>query len=81
MSSARAGRYAALARRRLELLDQRAASRRRPSTSTCRTARTKSPTAIRDMVVRGAPAIGCAAAFGVALEALRCKRHGRFGAA
>ena len=28
--------------------------------------------AIRDMVVRGAPAIGCAAAFGVALEALRC---------
>ncbi len=27
--------------------------------------------AIRDMVVRGAPAIGCAAAFGVALEALR----------
>ena len=29
---------------------------------------------IRDMVVRGAPAIGCAAAFGVALEALR-HRH------
>ncbi len=28
---------------------------------------------IRDMVVRGAPAIGCAAAFGVALEAQRCK--------
>jgi len=28
--------------------------------------------AISDMVVRGAPAIGCAAAFGVALEALRC---------
>jgi methylthioribose-1-phosphate isomerase len=27
--------------------------------------------AIRDMVVRGAPAIGCAAAFGIALEALR----------
>ncbi len=27
--------------------------------------------AIRDMVVRGAPAIGCAAAYGVALEALR----------
>ena len=26
---------------------------------------------IRDMVVRGAPAIGCAAAYGVALEALR----------
>jgi methylthioribose-1-phosphate isomerase len=28
-------------------------------------------TAIRDMVVRGAPAIGCAAAYGMALEALR----------
>ena len=27
--------------------------------------------AIRDMVIRGAPAIGCAAAFGIALEALR----------
>ena len=27
--------------------------------------------AIRDMVVRGAPAIGCAAAFGMALEAAR----------
>jgi methylthioribose-1-phosphate isomerase len=29
--------------------------------------------AIRSMVVRGAPAIGCAAAFGVALEALRLR--------
>jgi methylthioribose-1-phosphate isomerase len=29
--------------------------------------------AIRDMVVRGAPAIGCAAAFGVAVEALRLR--------
>lgn len=29
---------------------------------------------IRSMVVRGAPAIGCAAAYGVALEALRLKR-------
>jgi methylthioribose-1-phosphate isomerase len=28
---------------------------------------------IRSMVVRGAPAIGCAAAYGVALEALRCR--------
>mgnify|MGYP003430161517 CR=1 FL=1 len=28
---------------------------------------------IRAMVVRGAPAIGCAAAYGVALEALRLK--------
>ncbi|MDB5810013.1 MAG: translation initiation factor subunit family [Betaproteobacteria bacterium] len=30
---------------------------------------------IRDMVVRGAPAIGCAAAYGVALEALRMQRR------
>jgi methylthioribose-1-phosphate isomerase len=30
---------------------------------------------IRDMVVRGAPAIGCAAAYGVALEALRLQQH------
>jgi methylthioribose-1-phosphate isomerase len=29
---------------------------------------------IRDMVVRGAPAIGCAAAYGVALEALRHRK-------
>jgi methylthioribose-1-phosphate isomerase len=33
--------------------------------------------AIRDMVVRGAPAIGCAAAFGVAVEGLRLKHEGR----
>lgn len=32
-------------------------------------------TAIRDMVVRGAPAIGCAAAYGVAAEALRLARE------
>jgi methylthioribose-1-phosphate isomerase len=31
--------------------------------------------AIRDMVVRGAPAIGCAAACGIALEALRLERE------
>ena len=31
-------------------------------------------TAIRDMVVRGAPAIGCAAAYGVALEARRLQQ-------
>ena len=31
---------------------------------------------IRDMVVRGAPAIGCAAAYGVALEALRQRDAG-----
>jgi methylthioribose-1-phosphate isomerase len=30
---------------------------------------------IRDMVVRGAPAIGCAAAYGVALEALRMQQR------
>ena len=30
--------------------------------------------AIRDMVVRGAPAIGCAAAYGIALEAMRLRR-------
>ena len=29
--------------------------------------------AIRDMVVRGAPAIGCAAAYGLAVEALRLR--------
>jgi methylthioribose-1-phosphate isomerase len=33
--------------------------------------------AIRDMVVRGAPAIGCAAAFGVAAEALRLQDRPR----
>lgn len=32
--------------------------------------------AIRSMVVRGAPAIGCAAAFGVAVEAQRLNRNG-----
>jgi methylthioribose-1-phosphate isomerase len=36
--------------------------------------------AIRSMVVRGAPAIGCAAAFGVALEALRLKNEPEFEA-
>jgi methylthioribose-1-phosphate isomerase len=51
----------------LELLDQR----RLPmhvEYFTCRNA-AEVAQAIRDMVVRGAPAIGCAAAFGVALEA------------
>lgn len=33
---------------------------------------------IRSMVVRGAPAIGVAAAYGVALEAIRLARHGGF---
>ena len=31
--------------------------------------------AIRDLVVRGAPAIGCAAAFGVVLASLRCAKE------
>ena len=35
--------------------------------------------AIRTMVVRGAPAIGCAAAYGIALEALRIASEGDFG--
>jgi methylthioribose-1-phosphate isomerase len=51
----------------LELLDQREL----PDTVryvTCRRA-AEVAAAIRDMVVRGAPAIGCAAAFGMALEA------------
>jgi len=50
----------------LEVLDQR----RLPVETvylTCRTA-AEVATAIRDMAVRGAPAIGCAAAFGIALE-------------
>ena len=53
----------------LELIDQRLL----PQTFryvTCRTA-AETAAAIRDMVVRGAPAIGCAAAYGVALEAIR----------
>ena len=32
---------------------------------------------IRSMVVRGAPAIGCAAAFGVALEAMRLQKYNK----
>jgi methylthioribose-1-phosphate isomerase len=54
---------------RLELLDQRAL----PAQCTyiaLDSARAVAD-AIRDMVVRGAPAIGCAAAYGAALEALR----------
>src|SRR5437879_4096258 len=50
---------------RLELLDQRALPDKTLYV-TCRTAADVA-TAIRDMVVRGAPAIGCAAAFGVVL--------------
>ncbi|MCX7891814.1 MAG: S-methyl-5-thioribose-1-phosphate isomerase [Burkholderiales bacterium] len=53
----------------LELVDQRLL----PQTLryvACRSAG-EVAAAIRDMVVRGAPAIGCAAAFGVAVDALR----------
>ena len=51
---------------RLELLDQRALPDKTVYI-TCRTAADVAQ-AIRDMVVRGAPAIGCAAAFGVVLS-------------
>ncbi|TAH37074.1 MAG: S-methyl-5-thioribose-1-phosphate isomerase [Planctomycetota bacterium] len=54
---------------RLLLVDQR----KLPASlefATCTSARDVAA-AIRGMIVRGAPAIGCAAAFGVALEALR----------
>jgi methylthioribose-1-phosphate isomerase len=55
--------------RRLELIDQRALPARLEYVS-C-TSAAEVAEAIRAMVVRGAPAIGCAAAFGVALEAGR----------
>lgn len=54
---------------RLEMIDQRAlpfAIRYLSFDSSAATAE-----GIRSMVVRGAPAIGCAAAYGVALEAQR----------
>jgi methylthioribose-1-phosphate isomerase len=54
---------------RLELIDQRGLPARLDYVS-CGSA-AEVAAAIRAMVVRGAPAIGCAAAFGVALEALR----------
>src|SRR5713226_1060436 len=54
---------------RLELIDQRVLPARLEYAS-CTTA-AEVADAIRSMVVRGAPAIGCAAAFGVALEAQR----------
>ncbi|HEY5637940.1 MAG TPA: S-methyl-5-thioribose-1-phosphate isomerase [Burkholderiales bacterium] len=53
----------------LELLDQRLLPERKTYVA-CRSAADVAM-AIRDMVVRGAPAIGCAAAFGMALEARR----------
>jgi methylthioribose-1-phosphate isomerase len=54
---------------RLELIDQRALPARLEYVS-C-TSAAEVAEAIRSMVVRGAPAIGCAAAFGIALEAQR----------
>jgi methylthioribose-1-phosphate isomerase len=56
-------------RDRVELIDQRALPQRVEYVG-CTTA-AEVAAAIREMVVRGAPAIGCAAAFGVALEAGR----------
>ena len=53
----------------LELLDQRLLPDQMVYVP-CRTA-AEVATAIRDMIVRGAPAIGCAAAFGLALDAAR----------
>lgn len=53
----------------LELIDQRALPRRVAYVA-CHSA-LETADAIKTMVVRGAPAIGCAAAFGVAVEALR----------
>ena len=53
----------------LELLDQRVLPERIEYVA-CRSA-ADTARAIREMVVRGAPAIGCAAAFGIALESKR----------
>jgi methylthioribose-1-phosphate isomerase len=60
---------------RLDLIDQRGLPSRLEYVA-CRSAADVAA-AIRDMVVRGAPAIGCAAAFGVALEALRQRERPR----
>jgi methylthioribose-1-phosphate isomerase len=57
----------------LELLDQRLLPDKKVYV-TCRTAEQVAK-AIRDMVVRGAPAIGCAAAFGVVLGKGSPKAH------
>ena len=56
---------------RLELIDQRALPGR-VEFHVCHTAADVAR-AIRDMIVRGAPAIGCAAAYGYALEAARLR--------
>jgi methylthioribose-1-phosphate isomerase len=58
---------------RLELIDQRLLPGKFEYLS-CSSA-AEVALAIRTMAVRGAPAIGCAAAFGVALDARREKRH------
>jgi methylthioribose-1-phosphate isomerase len=58
---------------RLELIDQRLLPGRVEYLS-CSSA-AEVTVAIRSMAVRGAPAIGCAAAFGIALEARREKAH------
>lgn len=58
---------------RLEMIDQRslpATIRYLPFDSAVTVA-----DGIRSMVVRGAPAIGCAAAYGIALDALRLQHH------
>jgi methylthioribose-1-phosphate isomerase len=55
--------------RAIELLDQRALPQH--ETYLAFVSAHDVAQAIRDMVVRGAPAIGCAAAYGVAVEALR----------
>jgi methylthioribose-1-phosphate isomerase len=60
---------------RLELIDQRVLPARLEYVS-C-TSAAEVAEAIRSMVVRGAPAIGCAAAFGIALEAQRQARCAR----
>jgi len=60
---------------RLELIDQRLLPARFEYVS-CTNA-LEVAEAIRAMVVRGAPAIGCAAAFGIALEALRHRQGTR----
>ena len=60
---------------RLELIDQRALPARLEYVI-C-TSAAEVTEAIRSMVVRGAPAIGCAAAFGIALEAQRQEHSAR----
>ncbi len=59
---------------RLELIDQRRLPQAFEYVACANAAETAA--AIRAMVVRGAPAIGCAAAFGIALEAL-CVRDAK----